>query len=102
MAILPWYVILFVWYGDDISMMSDVANMLNDVFADTVDTPKKSVDQHRNWVCLKGDKKQWTHERVDKASNRFINKKMRRIKKTGKAVGKHIISLYSSGISHVV
>ena len=27
---------------------------------------------------------------------------MRRINKTGKAVGKHVISLYSSGISHVV
>ena len=50
----------------------------------------------------------WTHERVDKASNEIINKtyaeyKQRELnkkdKKTGKALGKHVINLYSTGIS---
>ena len=49
----------------------------------------------------------WTHERVDKASNSIINKtyaeyKQRELNekggKTGKALGKHVINLYSSGI----
>ena len=53
----------------------------------------------------------WTHERVDKASNEIINKtyaeyKQRELnkkdKKTGKALGKHVINLYSTGISQRV
>ena len=50
----------------------------------------------------------WTHERVGKASDETINKtyalyKQRDVKekgeKTGKALGKHVINLYSTGIS---
>ena len=53
----------------------------------------------------------WTHERVDKASNEIINKtyaeyKQRELnkkdKKTGKGLGKHVINLYSTGISQRV
>ena len=53
----------------------------------------------------------WTHERVDKASNEIINKtyaeyKQRELnkkdKKTGRALGKHVINLYSTGISQRV
>ena len=53
----------------------------------------------------------WTHERVDKASNEIINKtyaeyKQRELnkkdKKTGKALGKHVINLYSTAISQRV
>ena len=50
----------------------------------------------------------WTHEKVDKASNETISKKYAEYKqrepiekgeKTGKAPGKHVINLYSTGIS---
>ena len=60
-------------------------------------------------VHLLGSK--WTHERVDKASDEIINKtyaeyKQRELnekgEKTGKALGKHVINLYSTGISRMV
>ena len=50
----------------------------------------------------------WTHKRVDKVSDEVINKKYPEYKqreldekgeKTGKALGKHVINLYSTGIS---
>ena len=50
----------------------------------------------------------WTHERADKASDEIINKKYVECKQcelnkkgeyTGKAPGKHVINLYSTGIS---
>ena len=53
----------------------------------------------------------WTHERVDKASDEVINKTYALYKllelnekgeRTGKALGKHVIKLYSTGISRVV
>ena len=102
--------------------MADVGNILNDddFFGDTVDTPKEGIEQHRKRECLKsviskckayllGSK--WTQEKVDKASDKTINKtyaeyKQRelneKIEKTGKALGKHVINLYSTGISRVV
>ena len=60
-------------------------------------------------VHLLGSK--WTHERVDKASDEIINKtyaeyKQRKLnekgEKTGKALGKHVINLYSNSISWMV
>ena len=59
--------------------------------------------------CKLGHK--WTHERVDKASDEIINKKYVEYKQrqlnekgeyTGKALGKHVINLYSTGISRWV
>lgn len=63
-------------------MMSDVEKIVNndEFFAETVYTPKEGVEQQRKRKCLKGainkgktylasSQKQWTHERVDKASN---------------------------------
>ena len=53
----------------------------------------------------------WTHERVDKASDKVINKTYALYKllelnekgeRTGKALGKHVIKLYSTGISRMV
>ena len=53
----------------------------------------------------------WTKEKVDKASDEIINKtyaeyRQREItekdEKTAKALGKHIIKLYSNGISRLV
>ena len=102
--------------------MTDVENILNDdeFFADTVDTLKEGVDQHRKREFLKravskgkvlGGKKQWTHEKVDKPSDGTINKTYadnrqcelnEKWEKTGKTLGKHVISLYSTDISQVV
>ena len=53
----------------------------------------------------------WAQEKVDKVSNKTINKtnaeyKQRELnekgEKTGKALGKHVINLYSTGISRVL
>ena len=99
--------------------MTDVEDILNDddFLGDIVDTPKEGTEQHKKRECLKSaiDKgkgyllgSKWTHERVDKASNEIINKnyteyKQREIiekgEKTAKALGKHVINLYSNGIS---
>ena len=102
--------------------MADVENILNDdnFFGDTVDTPKETIGQHRKQECSKsvigrgkayllGSK--WTQEKVDKARDETINKtyveyKQRELnekgEKTGKASRKHVINLYSTGISRVV
>ena len=89
----------------------------DDFFGDIIDTPKEGIEQHKKRECLKSaiDKgkgyllgTKWTHERVDKASDETINKKYAEYKqrelnekgeKTGKALGKHVINLYSTGIS---
>ena len=102
--------------------MVDVGDVLNDneFYGDIVDTPKEGIEQHRKRQCLKsvidrgkthllGHK--WIHERVDKASDEATNKtyaeyKQRELnekgEKTGKAFGKHVINLYSTGISRMV
>ena len=96
--------------------MGDIENILtnDEFFGDIVDTPKEGIEQHKKRECLKsvidrgklGHK--WTHERVDKASDEPINKKYTEYQqrelnekgeKTGKALGKHVINLYSTGIS---
>ena len=99
--------------------MTDVGDILNDgdFFGNIVDTPKEGIEQHKKRECLKSviDKgkahllgHKWTHERVDKASDKTINKTYgeykqselnEKGKKTGKALGKHVINLYSTGIS---
>ena len=99
--------------------MADVGDILNDddFFGDAVETPKEGIGQLKKREELKsaidkgkkhllGDK--WTHGRVDKASDEIINKtyaeyKQRELnekgEKTGKALGRHVINLYSTGIS---
>ena len=99
--------------------MADVGDILNDddFFGDVVDTPKEGIEQHKKWEYLKSviDKGKahllghiWTHERVDKANDEIINRtyaeyKQRELneksEKTGKALGKHVINLYSTEIS---
>ena len=101
------------------NIMADVENILNDdeFFGDTVDTPNEGIEQHRKRECLKsviskgkayllGSK--WTQEKEDKASDETINKTYGEYKqcelnekgeKTGKALGKHVINLYSTRIS---
>ena len=86
-------------------------------FGDVVDTPKEGTEKQKKKEELKsvidnskahlfGHK--WTHGRVEKASDEIINKtyaeyKQRELnrkgEKTGKALGKHVINLYSTGIS---
>ena len=93
--------------------MVDAGNILNDV----VDTPKESIEQHKKREEIKSviDKgkvhllgHKWTHGRVNKASDETINKtyseyKQRKLNEKGekiaKALGKHAINLYSTGIS---
>ena len=119
---LPLYLILFfIWWGFRhlIKIMADVGDILNDddFFGDVVDTPKEGIEQHKKRECLKSviDKgkahllgHKWTHGRVDKASDEIINKTYAENKhcelnekgeKTGKTLGKHVINLYSVGIS---
>ena len=99
--------------------MASVVNILNsdDFFGDIVDTPKEGIEQHKKQECLKSVKDkgkvhflrhQWTHERVDKASDETINKMYTKYKQhelnekgenTGKALSKHVINLYSNRIS---
>ena len=125
LLILPLYLILFlIWwrFRHLIKAMTDVENILNDddFFGDTVDTPKEGIEQHRKRECLKsviskgkayllGSK--WTQENVDKASDETINKTYAKYKqrelnekgeKAAKALGKHVVNLYSTGISRVV
>ena len=98
--------------------MADVGNILNhdDFFGDFVNTPKEGTKQHKKRECLKsviGRGKgyllwKWTHEQVGKASDETISKKYAEDKqrelnekgeKSGKALGKHVINLYSTDIS---
>ena len=122
LLVLPLHLILFfIWhrFRHLIKIMADVGDILNDdeFFGDVVDTPKEGIEQHKKRECLKSviDKgkahllgHKWTHGRVDKASDEIINKtyaeyKQRELnekgEKNGKALGKHVINLYSIGIS---
>ena len=118
---LPSYLILFfIWwrFRHLTKIMANVGDTLNnnDFLGDIVDTPKEGIEQHKKREELKsiismgqthlGHK--WTQGRMDKASNKVINKtyaeyKQRELneksEKTGKALGKHVINLYSNGIS---
>ena len=102
--------------------MADVGDILNDdeFFGDVVDKPKEGIGQHKKReelrsvidkgkVYLLGNK--WMHKRVGKASDKTINKtyaeyRQRELnekgKNTGKTLGKHVINLYSTGISQMV
>ena len=96
--------------------MADAVKILNndEFFGDFIDTPKEGIEQHRKREYLKsaidrgklGHK--WTHERIDKESDENINRwyvenRQRELnekgEKTGKALGKHVINLYSASIS---
>ena len=122
--VLPLYLILFlIWwrFRPLIKAMADVGDILNDddFLEDTADTPKEGIEQHKKREELKSviDKGKghflgkWTHDRVDKVSDKVINKKYVEYKQrelnekgeyTGKALGKHVINLYSNEISRWV
>ena len=119
LLVLPLYLILFfIWWRFRrlIEIMACAGDMLkdDDFFGDVVDTPEEGIEQHKKQEELKSviDKgklgHKWTHRRVDKASDEIINKtyaeyKQRKLnekgEKTGKALGKHVINLHSTGIS---
>ena len=83
------------------------------------DTPKEGIEQQQKRECLKGViskgkgyllGRKWTQKKVKKASDEIISKtyaeyKQRELnekgEKTGKALSKHAINLYSTGISRV-
>ena len=95
--------------------MANVGDINDDeFFGDVVDTPKEGTGQHKKREELKSiiDKgkleHKWTHKRIDKTSDEFINKtyaeyKQRELneksEKNGKALSKHVTNLYSTGIS---
>ena len=119
LLVLPLYLILFfIWWRFRrlIEIMACAGDMLNDddFFGDVVDTPEEGIEQYKKQEELKSviDKgklgHKWTHRRVDKASDEIITKtyaeyKQRKLnekgEKTGKALGKHVINLHSTGIS---
>ena len=118
LLILPLYLILFfIWwrFRHLIKAMTDVEDIFdNDFFGDIVDTPKEGIEQHKKREYLKSviDKgklgHKWTHGRVDKSSDETINEiyveyKQRELtqkgEKTAKTLGKHVINLYSTGVS---
>ena len=122
LLVLRLYLILFfIWWRFQlvIKVMVDVVNILNgdDFFGDIIDTLREGIQQHKKRECLKSviDKgkahllgHKQTHERVDKASDETINIKYAEYKqhelnekggKTGRALGKHVLDLYSTGLS---
>ena len=125
LLIFPLYLILFfIWwrFRHLIKIMADVGDILNDdeFFGDVVDTPKEGIEQLNKQEELKSviDKgkahllgNKCTHERVGKASDKTINKtyaeyRQRELnekgEKIGKALGKNVINLYSTGICQIV
>ena len=114
LLVLPLYLILFfVWWRFQplIKAKTDVGDIFDDdSFDDIIDTPKKReclksvIDKGKGYFL--GGK--WTHERVEKASDETINKKYAEYKQhelnkkgenIGKTLGKHVINLFSTGIS---
>ena len=92
--------------------MTHVGDILsdNEFFGDNVNTPKEGSEQYKKQDFLKsatdrGKLHKWTHERVEKASDETINKtyaayRQYELSETGentrKALGKHVINLYST------
>ena len=122
LLVLPLDLILFfIWWQFQpvIKAMANAENIFDDdFFGDTTDTPKEGIEQHKKRECLRSaadrgrarllGSSKWTQEKVDKASDEIINKtyaeyKQREItekgEKTAKVLGKHVINLYSNGIS---
>ena len=87
-------------------------------FFNEVDTPKEGVENQREFVkelITQGKKlpgkKPWTVELIDQASNEEVAKLHSKYiwkdfqhkgEKTGKAMGKHLINIYSNGVRKVL
>ena len=90
------------------------------IFFDEVDTPREGVENRKKREFLKDlitqgkklpGKKPWTVELIDEASNEEVEKLHSKYtqkelqhkgEKTGKAMGKHLIKIYSNGVSKVL
>ena len=90
------------------------------IFFDEVDTPREGVENREKCEFLKDlitqgkklpGKKPWTVELIDQASNEEVEKLQSKYtekelqhkgEKTGKAMGKHLIKIYSNGVSKVL
>ena len=118
LVLLLYLILCFIWwrFPPVIKVIASVENILNDdeFFGDIVDTPKEGIEEHKKRKCLKSFidrgklRHKWMQEKVEKASDEVINKmyteyKQREItqkgEKTAKALGKHVINMYSTGIS---
>ena len=87
-------------------------------FFDEVDTPKEGVENQREFLkelITQGKKlpgkKPWTVELIDQASNEKVEKLhfkytqkelQHKGEKTGKAMRKHLIKIYSNGVSKML
>ena len=123
LLIMPLYtifIVIFYRFRNIINVMEDINQFFSDIDGGTVDTPK--VEQHNNREFLKivinqgkadklPGKTPWTIKRIDKATdsvidmlyNDYIQNDIRnKAEKTGKAVGKHVVNLYSVGINRVL
>ena len=99
---------------------TEIPRKFGDNFLDEVGTPKKGVENREKREFLKDlitrgkklpGKKPWTVELIDQASNEEVEKLHSKYtqkelqhkgEKTGKAMGKHLIKLYSNGVSKVL
>ena len=115
--VLPIYVIFFLGY----LRFKNIIKIMTDFnFFDEVDTPKEGMENHEKREFLKElitqgkklpGKKPWTVELIDQASNEEVEKLHSKYtqkelqhkgEKTGKAMGKHLIKIYSNGVSKVL
>ena len=115
--VLPLYAIvfwLFFQFRPVIKIMTEFT------FLDEVDTPREGVENREKREFLKDliaqgkklpDKKLWTVELMDQARNEEVEKLHSKYtqkelqhkgEKTGKAMVKHLIKIYSNGVSKVV
>ena len=115
--VLPLYAIafwLFFQFRPIIKIMTDFN------FFDEFNTPSEGVENREKRECLKDlitqgkklpGKKLWTVELIDQASNEEVEKLHSKYtqkelqhkgEKTGKAMGKHLIKIYSNGVSKVL
>ena len=127
---LPYLLAGVIYYkiSTIIKVMSlDLNGILNNLDSgsevpDEVDTPKAGMEQNTKREALKDvinqgkahllpGKKKWSLSRLDKSSDEVIDKLyddytqaelQYKAEKTGKAVGKHIVNLYSNGIDRVL
>ena len=115
--VLPLYAIIF-WLFFQFRPIIKIMTEFN--FFDEVDTPRKGVENRETRQFLKDlitqgkklpGKKPWTVELIDQASNEEVEKLHSKYtqkelqhkgEKTGKAMGKHLIKIYSNGVSKVL
>ena len=130
LIILLYIVTLYVVYQKFsyiIKTMSDIDQILslldNEAASlDEVDTPEEGVIQCKKRALkdainqgkahlIGGNKKLWTLDQLDKAKDEvitelYVNYTQREIKfkaeNTGKAMGKHIVNLYSNGVDKLL